>query len=180
MSNFWVWVFRGLVAIAAGLVVISFIMPWWTANLSIVPIQDPIRIYAYGLRHDMVQLAKYVAADETPFYQSILAFIYLGASVGLMLLSTWLKGKKGGWLLGGVGLVYIGWAVVAVILVAIRTGDFGASLQGQSKIITGEAVTPTLDASLRFGYYLAYAAGLITIALALIRSKMLGTRRAGA
>lgn len=168
-----IWLPRILVATVAGIMVISFIMPWWSANISVMPVEDAIRIYAHGLKHEMVQLAQYIAADETPLYQTVLAFIYLGVSVGLILLSTWLKGRKCSWLLGGVGLIYIVYAALAVIWIAIRSGDFGVSLQGFSIIIIEErGMNIGVDTSLRFGYYLAYVAGIMCIALALFHDKI--------
>ena len=101
MSRFRLWLFRGLVAIAAGLMIASFIMPWWIADIT-HKIMGPIatiKVYSYGLSHNLVELADYIAADETPFYQTVLAWVYLAASVGLILFSTWLKGRKGSWLL---------------------------------------------------------------------------------
>jgi hypothetical protein len=150
-------------------------MPWWTADIIhyIRGFIGTIEIYSYGLSHTLVELAEYIAADETPFYQTVLAWIYLAASIGLLLLSTWLKGRKGRWLLGGIGLIYIAYASIAVIWVAIRTGDFDISLQGWSTIGRGmEAVN--VFASLQFGYYLAYGAGLMCIAMALLRNIIVG------
>ena len=181
MSSFRLWLFRSLVAVAGGLIVTSFIMPWWTANMTLsngiqisLP-QDVIRIYTYGLRHELVELAQYITADETPFYQTVLAWIFIAVSVVLLLFSTWLKGGKGRWLLGSIGLIYITYAVIAVIWIAIRTGDFGISLQGTSfaegPVGIGGAI---IYANIRFGYYLAYVAGVMCIALAFFRNKIIG------
>ncbi len=174
MGSLRLWVFRGLVAVAAGLMMTSFIMPWWDCHIYHWSVQiPPIIIYSYGLRHTLVTYAGLIAADETPFYQTVLAWVYLAASVGLILFSTWLKGRKSKWLLGGAGLVYIAYAAIAVIWIAIRTGDFGFSMQGWS---TSYHQNQTINAfaSLRFGYYLAHASGLMCIALALLRDIIVG------
>ena len=177
MSNFRVWLFRGLVAAAAGLMVTSVIMPWWTANI-LTPRVGPepeilvINIYQYGIPRS--PSAGYWATDVTPFYQTVLAWIYIAASVGLILFSTWLKGRKGQFLLGGVGLIYIAYAAIAAfVVIAGRTGDFGISLQGLSAF-KHQGHELIAIASLRFGYYLAYASALTCIALALFRDTIVG------
>lgn len=188
IGNRRVWLFRGLVVIAAGLITASFIMPWWIADridVSRAPeppsiLLDAIRIYGHGLQHSLVGLREYVEADETPFYQMVLAWIYLAASVGLILGSAWLKGRKGKWLLGGIGLTYITYAAIAIfVVVAGRLGDFGMPLQGWGSIIEygGDA---SIHGGLRFGYYLAYAAGGMCIVLALLRDKIVGKPKLGA
>lgn len=186
MDSFRLWLFRGLVAIAAGVMVISFTMPWWTANLAEVPIEDSIRVYGYGFFHELagvylypdIPLEGYLNPYETPFYQTVLAWVYLAASVGLILFSTWLKGRKGGWLLGGIGLVYIAYATIAAIQVAIGSGNLDISLQGVSFIPPREQYVEVY-ASLRLGYYLAYAAGGLCIALALFRNRITGKLKPG-
>lgn len=185
MGNRRVWFFCGLVAVAAGLMMTSAITPWWTCTIdipegeSVVPKLLHVGIYEYGLQHDLVELRSYIEADETPFYQTVLAWVYIAASVGLILFSTWLKGSKGRWLLGGIGLVYIAYAAIAAfVVIANRTADFGISLQGQS--IIPETVNVLVHASLRFGYYLAYAAGGMCIVLALLRNKIIGKPKPGA
>lgn len=175
IGSFKVWLFRGLVAVAAGLMVASFIMPWWYCHLYHWDWGEfpPIKIYGYGLRHGLIQYAYYLAADETPFYQTMLAWVYLAASVGLILFSSLLKGRKSRWLLGGIGLIYIVYAITAVIQIAIRTADYGISLQGWTTVeYEGQVINAF--ASLRFGYYIAHAAGLMCIVLALFRNIMVG------
>ncbi len=171
-----VWIFRGLVAIAAALMIASFIKPWWTAGLNIVPWEDPMRIYSYGFRHSLTELAAWVATDETPFYQTIFAFVYLSVSVLLVMSSTWLKGKKGQLLLGTVGLIYIAYVLIAIyIVVSNRIGDYNMSLQGHSILseVAGDQAVEA-DSSLRFGYYLALASGFYIILLAMLRKFILG------
>jgi len=179
VASWRVWLYRVLSAIACGLMLVSFIMPWWTAHITEVPSMDAIRIYGYGLRHSLHELRSYIAEDETPLYQTILAWIYVAVSIGSIMLSTWLKGNKGKWLLGSIGLIYIAYVAVAVfVVVAGRTGDLGISLQGWSTF-RGEAGVADIRASLRLGYYLAYSAGLACVLLALSRDAITGERRLG-
>ena len=176
MCNRRVWLFRGLVAIAAALMLASAILPWWTAQvvpeaIGVSP-SFTITIYQYGIPSNPgVEYAS--AEDITPLYQTVLALIYIGVSVGLMLYSTWLKGRKGWWVLGGIGLIYIGYAAIAAfIVIANRIGDFGIPLQGTTSIMWG-GQKANIYADLRVGYWLAYATGLMCIALAIVRKKII-------
>ncbi len=181
-SSWKAWLFRGLVAVAAGLMIASFIMPWWSTTHMVASNEaefhlprDVIRIYGHGLQHDLVQLREYIELDETPFYQTVLAWVYLGVSVGFILISIWLRGKRGRWLLGGIGLIYIAYAAIAAfVVIAGRLADFGYPLQGWGFYDSGAGEGASICGALRFGYYLVYAAGLMCIALALLRNKIIG------
>ncbi len=177
-----IWFFRGLVAVAASLMVTSFAMPWWIANFSNeldAPGTGNIWIYGWGLRHNLTQLSSHIADDVTPFYQTVLAWVYVAAIAGLALLSTWLKGWKGRLLLGGIGIIHIAYAAIAAfIVIANRTGDFGISLQGLSQQVSGgvviEVIIFYIRSSLQSWYWLAYAAGGMFIVLALLRDVITG------
>ena len=190
ISSWRVWLFRSLVAVAAGLMLVSFIMPWWTANLDVMAeIKDPIRIYGHGLQHNLVELRQYIETDETPFYQTVLAWVFIAASVGLILFSIWLKGKKGRWLMGGIGLIYIAYVAIAVfVVISGRLGELGIQLQGPTFVpgyLHPEAMTggvpygANMHTTLRFGYYLAYIAGGMCIVLALLRNIITGRPKLG-
>ncbi|MFC1846454.1 hypothetical protein ACFLYS_00135 [Chloroflexota bacterium] len=184
MISYRVWLFRILAAVAAGLMITSFIMPWWTANFEHFTESHPeaIRIYAHGLQHSLGDYSYFVYSDITPQYQTILAWAFLAVSAGLILFSIWLKGNKGRWLLGGVGLIYIAYtAIAAFVVISGRLSEFGISLQGWSTIeiiVEGtEAISDQIIsvlANLRFGYYLAYIAGAICILSALFRNIITG------
>lgn len=68
------------------------------------------------------------------------------------------------------------------IWIAIRTGDFGISLLGWSSTLHESTVdvTVTYFASLNLGYYLAYAAGVMCIFLALFRNTITGRAKLSA
>jgi hypothetical protein len=173
ISNRKLWVYRILVAIAAGLMLASFIMPWWTADVfssAQGTFKEAIRIYGWGLQHNLVSLRDYILQDETPLYQTILAWVYLALSIVLIMLSSWLKGNKGKWLLVGIGLFYIIYAAVAIAFVtAGRLAEYGFSLEGWNYFEENYGTSAGIKASLRFGYYLSYIAGGVSIVLALLR-----------
>ncbi|MFC1846474.1 hypothetical protein ACFLYS_00235 [Chloroflexota bacterium] len=180
MGSFRIWFFRFLVAVAASLMILSFAMPWWTVDLMVpehvVP-PDTIRIYGFGLQHDLVELRPFIEADETPFYQTVLAWVFVGVSVSLILFSTWLKGRKSNFLLGGFGLIYILYVFIAIyVVIAGRIDDFGIALTGwSSQTYTQDFdVSVTHFASFEPGYYLAYAAGGLCLFFAILRNRIIG------
>jgi archaellum biogenesis protein FlaJ (TadC family) len=174
--------FRILVFAAAAIMLISAIMPWWTAHLEATA-EEVIRqfgdatftveLYQHGIPDNPA--GEYFRADITPSYQVILAWIYMGVSVGLIALSAFLKGKKGRWLLGAAGLIYIAYAAIALIEITIRTGDYGVLVQGQITSADGYTVTT----GFHIGYYLAYVSGTACLILALLRDKILMQRTSG-
>jgi hypothetical protein len=172
ISNRKLWVYRILVAVAAGLMLASFIMPWWTADIFSSTQElnkDGIRIYGWGLQHNFVALRDYILQDETPVYQIVLAWIYMGLNVSLIMFSTWIKGNKGRWILLGIGLAYIIYALVAThIVIANRLAEYGFSLEGWNYFQENYGTSAGIKASLRFGYYLACIAGGMSVALALL------------
>jgi hypothetical protein len=168
------WFYRSLILILCALMLLSFITPWWTANLSIVKEPDAIRIYGWGLRHSLVQLRQYIMQDETPLYQTVLAWIYIAVSISLILLSAWLKGKKGTLLALLAGLGYLAYALIAVFLVITpRLAQEGIVLQGQV-VKAGLLSNFLITSSLRWGYYLACGAGVMCVITALARSLITG------
>jgi len=172
MSSSRVWLFRGLVAVAASLLVVSFIMPWWSVDVSRVG-DNVVTMYPYGLRNELGPEAGYITGSEPPFLLTVVAWAFLAVSVGLLLYSMCLKGKRGKLLLGLVGLAYIGFTVTATIYAAISTGAYEMSMIGASSV-TVSGIPGDVYASFQPGYYLAYGVGLLCIALALLRDKVTG------
>ncbi|MFC1846955.1 hypothetical protein ACFLYS_02730 [Chloroflexota bacterium] len=166
--------FRALVVICVVLMIESFAKPWWTLKASeLGGGGDAIRIYGYGLSHSMEEHREWVIEDETPLYQTVLAWVYIGVSSGLMLYSTYLKGKYGRWLFGGIGATYVIYALIAAfVVIAGRLEDFDIPLQGRS-LFEMPANIIYLYSDLRFGYYLALFTGGMCITLALIRNIIL-------
>jgi MFS family permease len=182
MSAFRVWLFRVLVAIAAVVMVISAARPWWTLDIRTDVGDYIVKVYQYGIPSwDPIyavtsQLREYMTKDVTPFYQTVLAWIYLAASVVLALLSTWLKDRKGKWLLGGIGLVYIAYAAIAITWIYIRTGSlqYDIPLQGHTHWYEQGEVTVNAWTSIGRAHYLAYVAGAMFVILALLRDIITG------
>jgi hypothetical protein len=184
MSSSRVWLFRGLVIVAAGLMLLSWFMPWWSADSSgDLELKNAVIIHPYGLEQNMGEFAVYIAGSEMPAWFAPVAWTFLGICIAALLLAAWIENKDvrligrnvnlSKLLVGVVGFLYIFAAVLAVIVAAIRTADYGLTLQGHTDFERGPARIG-VDASAQFGYILAYGVGLLCIALAFLREKIVG------
>jgi hypothetical protein len=177
-----VLIYRVFTFVAAILFIISTINPWWICEIYIP--QDelapdsptPVEIYQYGLRHNFEEeLYDYIAEDETPYYQRVSAIIYIALSVLLIIYSILLKSSKVKWLLGFVGIVYIGYAITAIAVIYNRLSALGIALLGESTVVYMNAVNWPISfyAKIGFGYYLAFGAGIMCIILSLLHKYIL-------
>ena len=175
MSSSRLWLFRGLVVVAAGLMVTSFILPWWSASIPIMKLDPALLMYPYGLKHFLpTSLVPYFKDYIPPFWLTIVAFVFIVADIAVLLLSLFIKGKGGGkLLLGGAGLAYIGFSTIAMIYAAISVSSQGLSFIGRSGI-PFVFHAPTMVGTLRFGFFMALGAGVLCIILALLRNKITG------
>jgi hypothetical protein len=180
------WIFRALTALAGAALALSFSKIWWSAHIGVANIYQ-VSIYAWGIRKTTDTLGiDYIVTDATPFYQSALAWIFLGLCAAIVIVGSFLKGKKGAFLIGGAGLAFVLYALTAIFMVvSSRIEGFGIPLQGY--IDRGDPNAPLeiqqyipVTTSLRFGYYLALAAGLFCIALALFKRLIIGKHGMGA
>jgi hypothetical protein len=168
-TNLQYWLYTALSFITVGLMIVSFSLPWWTC---VIQSNKWIKIYGWGLSHNLVDLAASVSQDITPIYQLVLAWIYLSACVAVIIFSIWrLKNKKGYLppvILGVAGLSYIAYAAIAgFVVIADRVKVFGVNLTGQTLIKTNSWMT-VINSKFDTGFYLAFAAGLLCIMLAVI------------
>jgi hypothetical protein len=165
------WIFFTLCVVAAALFVVSSIGAWWQAVVyhPEYGYVGTLKIFQYGILPRPFYEPQF-ATDITPTYQVILGHIYIAASVLLILLSAGLKGRKGQWLLAGVGFIYVIYSVVAVLRIYAHTQAHGELLQGLSHIPSLDLTAPLdIDTKLLPGYYLAYVAGLWCMVLAPLR-----------
>lgn len=172
MTNSRIWLFRILVLAAAGLMVVSFIMPWWSADVKTFG-DDVVRIYPYGLQHDLGSAGGFIVDSEPPSWLMMFNWVFLGICVALLIYGMWLISRRGRLVIGLVGIAYIVFAIAATIYAAISTGTYDMSLIGAGEV-TVSGITDKVNAGFLVGYYLAYSAGLILIILALFRDKIQG------
>ena len=175
-----VWLYRALVLGVIAFTVVSFTMPWWTVDVKVGNNWTGVQIYGFGLRHNLVNLAEYLAEDETPFYQTALAWGFVGLVSIAFLWSIFIKGWKGRLLIGTAGLAYAAYAAVAVFfVVANRVGHFNIAFLGWSTDVYDQIQTidVTYFASIDKGYYLANAAAGLAIILAIMRTVIDGQKK---
>ncbi|MCK9525634.1 MAG: hypothetical protein M0R49_06865 [Limnochordia bacterium] len=177
------WLFRGLILIAAGLMILSWFMPWWIAEVVILEDAN-VMIHPWGLSNTLDFFEVYIEGANMPGWFPYLMFAYLGIAVLALLASMFLKDKvvkilKFKFTLPQlviliVGISYIVVGVGAAVFAAIRTGDFwGMHLLGKTLIVINDLES---DVVARFlpGYYLVYLSGIFMIILALLRNKITG------
>ena len=181
-----VWLFRSLVIVAIGLILLSWFMPWWRAD--IIMLNNWAQIRPYGLELDPFT-AGYFPSAKMPAYFAPLIWTYFAIIMILMVFSLFVKDRilrlgkikisLQKLIIFGVGVSFIVVAVLATIVAAIRTGDFyGLKLLGQQTVIINpdEDIESAADAYFKFGYYMAYIAGLFCIVLAFIRDRITGKK----
>jgi hypothetical protein len=164
------WIFRILVVAAVALMLVSFSMPWWVTDGLASEGQFCIKIYGYGLQHNMGDLRLYILAEETPIYETAIAWIYIIISAWLALLSTWISNKKGTLLLSSVGLCYIIYTLVAIFVVVSNCLEkYEIAFQGATTSAIYKQMGVTFSSSLQPGFYIAIVAGLLFIILAFLK-----------
>ena len=166
------WIFRTCIAVIAALIAVSFFSPWWTLNIEAqtwedVPMpQDPVRVYAYGIRSDLPEayMADISVPHVTPVYQTIAAGSFLGISLLLMLSSTWLKGKKGMWILAALGLIYVLYPLGTFFIIRNAVTSLGYPVQGYVAVRLSNIITTFTPF-----YFAVYGLGATLILLAWLR-----------
>lgn len=167
MNKRGIWIFRLLVLLAIALVAYAFAQPWWICDLGS---GATVKIYGWGLRQNLQALAEYIMKDITPHWQTILAWVYVGASSLLAFFSTWIRGLAGILLLGLIGIGFTIYPIISIyVVISNRIANFDIVLQGTS--ITQGEILVTSD--ITSWHYLMIAGGILLIILTLIRSTLM-------
>ncbi len=171
-----VWVFRGLVIIAAGLMLFAWLSPWWATDASgDMILKNAVIIHPWGLEQNMGTYSQYITGADMPGWFPYFAWSYLGICMVVLICALVLKDKvvrfagikwsRSEIMVGLVGVSYIGTALIMFIVAKIRTADFGVNLLGQSKLAVGPERL-TFDSSLQIGFWLAIVVGIFMIVVA--------------
>jgi hypothetical protein len=188
MSNSRVWISRVLTVAAAGLMLLTWFMPWWRATIDALA-DAAVMIHPWGLDHTLgPDVASLIEDARMPAYFAPFMWAYLGVCMLALLLSLFAKERVislGKFklslpqvLVAGVGLSYVITLVVMVIYASGRTPDFyGIKFLGYTYIDMGEMATTGVTAKLLPGYWLAWAAALLLIVLGLLRNTITGSRQ---
>ena len=180
------WLFRGMLLAGAALMLVSWFTPWWGARVSdlIIP-GNHIAMRPWGVEM-IAEVAAYVdsAVYGMPAFFAPLMWLYLAACMAALVVSLFLDKKiflgqlefsLPRVLIGIVGLSYLIAVVAAVVIAQWMAGDAGVRFFGSTTVynpMTGGV--STITGTLRPGYWLAVAAGLVLIALALLRNSIVG------
>jgi len=186
MSDTRVWKFNILVMAAAFVMIASWLLPWWTANIEALG-NDVVQIHPWGLEVDprLGGFTVFIKGATLPSWFAPSMWIYFGLCMIALLVSLCVRAKPivlgrfkihlSRLLVGGVGVSYIVAAVIAVIYLSIRLkAFFETPLQGRKPVDLGEAMRTYVNTSLLLGYYLTHFAGLFLLALALLHKKIIG------
>jgi hypothetical protein len=186
MSNSGIWKFNVLVTVAAVLMLVSWLLPWWTANIEALG-NDVVQIHPWGLEVDprLGGFTIFLKGAAVPAWLAPSVWGYFALCMVALLLSLCIRERKIGFgrlkmqlsrlLVGGVGISYIVAAVIAIVYASIRLkAFFDTPLQGRKPVDLGEAMRTYVNTSLLLGYYLTYCAGFLLIALAILYQKVIG------
>jgi hypothetical protein len=184
--------FGGLVLADIGLMLVSWFTPWWVCTVDAIYMlhQGLVMIRPWGLEHTLGNFAGYLAEANLPFWFAWFMWAYLVVSIVVALVALFLKDRKirlldmnfnlPQLLIALVGVAYIVCAITAAVFARFRTSDFGVNFMGYSNVVVDphSGGYADLNASLQWGYWLAYAVGLLFIVLAFLRNKITGTKAA--
>jgi hypothetical protein len=183
------WLFRILVLAALGLMVLSWLMPWWAADVEAIS-EDAVIIHPWGLEQHLGEMADMIRNAKMPVWFAPVMWSYLGLALTALLVGLFIKEKAfnlgkfrlsvPSLLIGIVGFSYVVVVVMAVIVAAVRTGDFwDLKLIGYTYINLGEPAVTGVTANLLLGYWLACSVGPALIALAVLRNRITGKSQVG-
>jgi len=185
MTNVRVWIFRLLLLAVIGLLVYSWFQPWWQASIETIG-DDAAVIRPWVLETNMPpEVMAFVIGSQMPSWFAPVMWTYFGIVVLVLLVSLFITNREihlwkirvtlPGFMIWMAGFSYIVVVVLAVIVAAIRTGEYYyMKLLGTTLIDLGGEMVANAYGNLLIGYWLACAAGPLLIVLALLRNKIMG------
>ncbi len=178
----WVWFFRALVVIAAGVMLVSWFMPWWNVDIeSFGNNMVQIRPWGLALNERLGGFTILLKGTEMPGWFAPFMWAYLGVCMIALLVGLWFHGVKvsigklelklSQLLIGGVGVSYFAVGIIAAVYASIRAkAAMGIPLVGRSFINMGGEFVTYVNSRFLIGYYLVFVAAILLIGLALIRN----------
>jgi len=182
MNNTRTWLFRFLVIVAAGLMILSWFLPWYVAYAyGYFEVPNGVIIHPYGLELNLGEYAGYARGADMPVWFAPLMWVYLAICIIALISSMWLKHKEikigkrtlnlSSLLIGLVGFSYIVVGVLALIVAAIRTGDY-FDMKLLEPCMIQEYPEVWVSGSFQLGYYLVYGVGILCLVTAFIRGRI--------
>jgi len=182
------WIFRILVVVVTGVMLVSWSLPWWSADIEELG-KDMVQIRPWGLQVDerlggfSIMLGTPMPAWFAPMMWTYLGLCMIALLVGIVagekeISFGKIKMKLSQFLVGGVGLSYIVAGIVAAVYAGMRMKSMGdVPLQGHAVIDLGDPLIANLDTRLLIGYYLIFVAGLLLLALAIFRDRIISEKK---
>lgn len=197
------WLFRGLLVIGAGLMLVSWYLPWWSGHISNIALgKDHLAVHPWGV--EVMDLIAPMVVDRTPYampgFFAPLMWVYLAACMAALLASLFVERKiaLGRFkvslpeaLIALVGVSYLIATLSAIAIAAMWAHSAGFQLLGSTTFSNRggafEVLIPVakpkdeesvMTGALMPGYWLAVATGPFLIALALLRNIIVGKARA--
>jgi hypothetical protein len=181
-----VWFFQVLVVIAAGVMLVSWFMPWWNVDIESIG-KNMVQIHPWGLEMNerLGGFKVLLKGTEMPGWFAPLMWAYLSVCMIALLVGLWFhrakvsigkfKLKLNQLLIGGVGVSYFVVGIVAAIYASIRTkATMGVPLLGRNFIDMGDPFVTYVDSRFLLGYYLIYVAAILFLILAIFSDKIIG------
>jgi hypothetical protein len=183
-----IWLFRVLVVVVAGIMLVSWFLPWWSADIEALG-NNIIQIRPWGLHMDerLGGFAILLKGAPMPAWFAPMMWTYFGACMIALLVGMAARERKislGGFkinlsqfLVGGVGLSYIFAGIVAAVYASIRMKSMGEiPLQGRVLFDLGDPLVAYVSTRLLPGYYLIFVAGLLFLVLAVLHDTITGEK----
>ncbi len=178
----WVWVFRALVVIVAAVMLVSWFMPWWNADVESFG-NNMVQIRPWGLvfNERLGGFTILLKGTEMPGWFAPLMWAYLVVCMIALLVGLWFHGvnvrigrlglKLSQLLIGGVGISYLAVGIIAAVYGSIRAeATMGVPLVGRTFVNMGGEFASYVNSRFLIGYYLVFVAAILLIGLALIRN----------
>jgi hypothetical protein len=183
-----VWLFRVLVVVVAGMMLVSWFLPWWTIDVEQLG-NDIVQIRPWGLQMDdrLGGFEILLKGAPMPVWFAPFMWTYLGLCMAALLVGLVVGEKKIGFggfkiklsqfFVGGVGFSYIVAGIVAAVYASMRMKSMGdVPLQGRALVDLGDPLVTYVDTRLLLGYYLIFVVGVLFLVLALLRDKIIGEK----
>lgn len=184
VNNSGIWLFRVLVVAAAGVMLVSWLLPWWSVDIEMFG-NDMVQIRPWGLVMDerLGDFTVLMKGAEMPVWFAPLMWAYLGLCMIALFVGAFFGnreirlGKFKMWLdqllIGGVGLSYFVAGIVTAVFGSIRCNALmGIPLLGRHFVDLGDPLVTYVSSRFLPDYYLIYGVALFLIALAFLRSRI--------
>lgn len=179
-SSVGVWIFRILLIAGAAFMVYSWITPWWSAKIAVIPGDNHMVMHPWGVDAvAQVRANTDTSQFDMPAFFAPLMWAYLVASMALLALALFVNRRisigpinipLAVGLIALVGLSYMIAVGAAYGIGTLRASWAGANFVGKSTLIEPQSEAKIkMVSQLQIGFWLSLAAGGVLTFLALIR-----------